>query len=186
MPIKENQPETFRCLAEWFAEEQRFRDAERRQVTRIEKGHGRIEQRSLIATTELNDYLNRWADIQQAICLTKIVTHLLTGETTRVTRYAITSLLPQQADPLFLLTCWREHWSIENGLHYPRDVFFLEDASQVRLGNAPSVMASFRNALIGLLHAFQYPSLKIARERFASRPFQALGLLELSVRDWLE
>lgn len=186
MPIKENQPETFRCLAEWFAEEQHFRDAERRQVTHVEKGHGRIEQRHLIATTELNDYLNRWADIQQALCLNKIVTYLKTGEVVHNTRYAITSLPPQQADPRLLLGFWRNHWSIENGLHYPRDVFFLEDASQVRLGYAPSVMASFRNALIGLLHAFQYPSLKIARERFASRPFQALSLLELSVSDWLE
>lgn len=186
MPIKENQPETFRCLEEWFAQEQDFRDAERRQACDIRTGHGRLERRTLIATTELNTYLDRWPDIQQALCLNKTVTDLKTGEVLHTTRYAITSLLPQQADPPLLLTLWRGHWSIENGLHYPRDVFFQEDASHVRLGNAPSVMASFRNALIGLLHAFQYPSLKIARERFASRPFQALGLLELSVSDWLE
>jgi hypothetical protein len=186
MPIKENQPETFRCLAEWFVEEQRFRDAERRQASDIRTGHGRLERRTLMATTELNDYLDRWTDIQQALCLSKTVTCLKSGEVSHITRYAITSLPPQQADPLFLLTLWREHWSIENGLHYPRDVFFQEDASHMRLGNAPSVMASFRNALIGLLHAFQYPSLKFACERFAARPFHALGLLELSVSDWLE
>jgi hypothetical protein len=54
MPIKENQPETFRCLAEWFVEEQRFRDAERRQASDIRTGHGRLERRTLMATTELN------------------------------------------------------------------------------------------------------------------------------------
>lgn len=186
MPIKENQPETFRCLEEWFAEEQGFRGVERRQASDMCIGHGRLEQRTLIATTELNGYLHRWVDIQQALCLSKTVTCLKTGKVSYITRYAITSLPSQQADPLFLLILWRDHWSIENGLHYPRDVFFLEDASHVRLGNAPSVMASFRNVLIGLLHAFQYPSLKFARERFASHPFQALGLLELSVSDWLE
>ncbi len=41
MPIKANQPETFRCLAEWFAEEGHLRDAQRREITRVEKGHGK-------------------------------------------------------------------------------------------------------------------------------------------------
>ncbi len=133
----------------------------------------------------MNSYLDRWVDIQQALYLTKRVTTLQTGVVSQSTHYAITSLTPQQANPLFLLTLWR-HWCIENGLHYPRDVFLLEDASHVRVGNAPAAMASFRNALLGLLQAFQYPNLKIARERFASRPLHALTLLELSIADWLE
>jgi hypothetical protein len=41
------------------------------------------------------------------------------------------------------------HWPIENGLHWVRDVTFTEDASQVRSGTAPQVMACLRNLAIG-------------------------------------
>ena len=40
---------------------------------------------------------------------------------------------------------------IENGLHWVRDVTFAEDASQVRTGSGPSVMACLRNLAIGAL-----------------------------------
>jgi hypothetical protein len=39
----------------------------------------------------------------------------------------------------------REHWSIENKLHWIRDVTFAEDHSQIRTGNGPAVMATLRN-----------------------------------------
>jgi hypothetical protein len=45
----------------------------------------------------------------------------------------------------------RGHWSIENGLHRVRDVTFTQDASQVRSGTAPQVMACLRNLAIGVL-----------------------------------
>src|SRR5215216_694000 len=43
------------------------------------------------------------------------------------------------------------HWSIENGLRWVREVTFTEDASQVRSGTAPQVMACLRNLAIGVL-----------------------------------
>ncbi len=39
----------------------------------------------------------------------------------------------------------RGHWTVENALHWTRDVTFHEDASQLRTGNAPRAMATFRN-----------------------------------------
>jgi len=50
-----------------------------------------------------------------------------------------------------LLTSARGHWTIENGLHWVRDVTFDEDRSQVRKKNGPRVMASLRNLAISLL-----------------------------------
>ena len=41
-----------------------------------------------------------------------------------------------------LLGLIRAHWGIENGLHYVRDVTLGEDASRVRRGSAPEVMAT--------------------------------------------
>ncbi len=118
--------------------------------------------------------------------LEKTVVDTRTDELTLVRRYAVTSLPPRQADPARSLRLWRGHWSIENGLHYPRDVWFQEDASPIHAGFIPEVMAICRNAILNLLRAWGDTSLKLARERFALNPSQALGLLELPVSVPLE
>ena len=41
--------------------------------------------------------------------------------------------------------------TIENGLHWVRDVTFDEDRSQVRKGKGPQVMATLRNLAISIL-----------------------------------
>jgi hypothetical protein len=58
-----------------------------------------------------------------------------------VTVYAISSLSFELARPARLADLLHGHWGIE-ALHHLRDVTFAEDASQVRTGNAPRVMAS--------------------------------------------
>jgi hypothetical protein len=70
---------------------------------------------------------------------------------TTVTVYAITSPPFQQASPARLADLLRGHWTIE-ALHHLRDVTFCEDASQVRTGAAPHVMACLRNLVIGVLN----------------------------------
>lgn len=65
--------------------------------------------------------------------------------------YAITSCPAELVDAKTLLAVWLAHWSIENRLHYVRDVSFGEDQSQVRTGQAPQVFAAFRNAAISWL-----------------------------------
>ena len=50
-----------------------------------------------------------------------------------------------------LLALVRGHWTVENRLHWVRDVTFDEDRSQVRKGNGPRVMATLRNLAISVL-----------------------------------
>ena len=76
-----------------------------------------------------------------------------------------------------LLHLNRNHWSIENNLHRVRDVTFGEDASRVRRGNSPQVLAATRNALTHILSAARVPNFAAALRRFAIRPFEALRLL---------
>jgi predicted transposase YbfD/YdcC len=71
--------------------------------------------------------------------------------TTRETVHGITSLSPERADAARLLALTRGHWGIENGLHYKRDVTLKEDASRVRRGSGPQVMAALRNSIVHLL-----------------------------------
>ena len=55
--------------------------------------------------------------------------------------YAVTSLPPTAAGAERLLRILREHWHIENRVHWVRDVTFGEDLSQIRTGSAPQVMS---------------------------------------------
>jgi predicted transposase YbfD/YdcC len=52
----------------------------------------------------------------------------------------------------------RSHWSIENSLHYVKDVTFHEDASRIRTGNAPTNFSIIRNIAINILRRMNYNS----------------------------
>ena len=121
-------------------------------TTTLELSHGRIERRTLYATTELNDYL-AWPAVGQAglIERTRIVKG--TGELLSHERVCfVTSLPPHRASPAQLLQINRGHWTIENKSHYVRDVSFNEDASRLRKGASAQVMAAFRNVTLAVLH----------------------------------
>ena len=75
-----------------------------------------------------------------------------------------------QASPARLADLIRGHWTIENGLHYVRDVTFAEDASQVRAGTAPQVMACLRNLAIGALSRARPVNLATALRHHARDP----------------
>ncbi|WP_373861921.1 transposase [Micromonospora saelicesensis] len=61
---------------------------------------------------------------------------------TTETVYAITDLRVHQAKPAQLATWIRGHWSIENKIHWVRDVTYDEDRCQIRTGTGPEVMAA--------------------------------------------
>jgi hypothetical protein len=95
--------------------------------------------------------------------------------------YKITSLPPNQATAADLLQLSRGHWSIENQLHYVRDVTLGEDASRIRTGVAPQVMAAIRNLIIAILRVAGNTNLASGLRHFAWQPDQAircLGLLQ--------
>jgi hypothetical protein len=120
------------------------------QATTTEKGHGRLETRRLWTSTALRDYV-AFPHVAQVFCLQREVCELATGARRRETVYGITSLPPAQAAPDHLLALVRAHWTIENRLHWVRDVTFDEDRSQIRCGAGPQVMATLRNLAISLL-----------------------------------
>lgn len=123
---------------------------DRRVVHTVENGHGRTrERRELVASTDLNDYLD-WPGVQQVFRLDR--TWHERSKAKRVVHYGITSLTPEQADPARLLTLRRGHWGIENRLHRHKDVNLGEDASLIHVGAGPTVMALLRDAALSVLH----------------------------------
>lgn len=143
----------------------------------------RHEVRTLTASAALADYLAElgWVGARQVVRLESCVTHVggaRAGQTTRLVRYFLTSLSPH-VPAHRLLRLVREHWHIENRLHYVRDVTLGEDASQVRSGAAPEALAALRNAMLGLLRQHGYDNIAAALRHFAWAPGAALRLLGL-------
>ena len=145
--FKDNQPQLRAGLATCFADSSA---SEPGLATTMEKGHGRIEQRRLWASADLNDYLD-WPYVQQVFRLDRHTQCVKTGVVTDETAYGITSLSPDWAGPQQLLSLARGHWNIENGLHYRRDETLREDWCHLRLGHIQRMMAAINNLVLGLL-----------------------------------
>jgi len=101
------------------------------------------------------------------------------GKTTVEVVHGITSLDPERADALRLLELTRGHWGIENGLHYRRDMTMGEDASRIRNGVAPQLMAAIRNSIIHVLSDVVSPNLASTIRSMGNCLSKALGILGL-------
>lgn len=142
----------------------------------INKGHGRLETRSITASTLLNSYLN-FPYCQQVIRLTRQRLHLKSGKREVDIVYGITSLPPEQASQKRLLAINRGHWSIENKSHYVRDTAYDEDRQQIRRKNGPRIMATLRNIAIGLLRLAGYQNITSALRQMAANHRHACAFL---------
>jgi predicted transposase YbfD/YdcC len=116
-------------------------------VEQHEKGHGRREYRRLTSSSLLAGYSD-WPYLAQAFPVVRITQ--VGRQISREERYGITSAPANVASAQRLMEVVRGHWQIENGLHYRRDVTLHEDASQVRMGQAPHVLAILNNTVCGL------------------------------------
>lgn len=125
-----------------------------------DKGHGRIEKRTIQTSDALNEYLKSvFPYVGQVFRITRVTTNLQGKDRQEHLHYGITSLTPDKADSKRLLSLSRNHWHIENRLHYVRDVTYDEDRSQVRIGSGPRVMASLRNAAISIFRLWGYTNI---------------------------
>jgi predicted transposase YbfD/YdcC len=142
-----------------------------------DRGHGRVELRTLKAVT-----VNRFGfpHAAQVIQVTRKTRELGTRRWRTVTIYAITSLTFARASPARLADYLRGHWAIENGLHYLRDTTFAEDGSRLRTGAGPHVMACLRNLAIGALCGAGPINLAATLRHHArdpARPLTTLGII---------
>ena len=117
-------------------------------------------------------------DAVQALRIRRRRYNAANGRWSTVTVYAITSLTAAQASPDELADWLRGHWSIEV-LHHVRDTTYREDASRLRTGNAPRVLATLRNTAISLLRLDGVTSIAPAPRRNGRGPYQSLRILGL-------
>lgn len=147
-----------------------------RTASTCNKGHGRLERRELVATTELNEYFARtWTGVAQVFRLTRTIER--EGKTHLEVVHGLTNLPPAKASANDLLRLQREHWAIENRLHWRRDVTLREDHCQVRKGGAPRVLAVLNSFLLGLLDFCGVTNVPRNMRLFDAKPWLAVRLL---------
>ncbi|MHB1463476.1 MAG: ISAs1 family transposase, partial [Armatimonadota bacterium] len=143
--LKGNQ-ESLHDEVKFFFEECRdakFEDVEYRYFETVEKDHGRIEtRRCWVVEEDAIRWLERedqWPGLASIAAIEG--ERKIGAKTTLETRYFISSLTGSAHK---LANAAREHWAIENSLHYVLDVTFNEDKSRIRKDNAPENLAILR------------------------------------------
>jgi predicted transposase YbfD/YdcC len=148
LAVKENQGHLLDDIKEAF-------DSGRiaHQNTQTNMGHGRIEKRTctIITDTEWVCDEKEWSKLRTLICIESERTMKATGVTEKQTRYYISS---KQADAAIFNKAIREHWGIENKLHWALDVAFDEDNSTKRAGHAAENYSFISKIALNLLKQY--------------------------------
>jgi predicted transposase YbfD/YdcC len=142
-----------------------------------DRDRGRRELRTIQVIDAPQHVRDLFPHVQQAFLVERQITE--DDQTTYQAVLYVTSLTAEQASPADLLAYVRAHWTIENRVHWVRDVTLGEDASRVRTGNAPRVMATLRNLVISLLRLAGITNIAAALRYNAGDNRRVLKHLEL-------
>lgn len=184
LPVKENQARLYQNIQQLFAPEYPkpgFGKIQTDFLTaqKVNKGHGRLETRTITTSEMLNPY-STWPGLAQVYRLERQFQWWRSGRCYRTScevEFGVTSLTRTKASPSRLLTIRRTHWGIETGLHYRRDVTFKEDATRMTVGNTGKVMASINNLVLALIRQAKFHNAAQARRWFAGHIPEAFALL---------
>ena len=164
--LKGNQ-ESLHDEVKYFFDECRaasYEDVEHRYFESVEKDHGRIETRCCwVVEEDAIRWLERedqWPGLRSIAAIES--ERKIRGKTTTQTRYFISSLTGKAHK---LAEAAREHWAIENSLHYVLDVTFNEDKSRIRKDNAPENLVVLRRIALNMVKKEQTRKKSSVRSR---------------------
>ena len=174
---KDNQPTLQEDIADLFEDRTPDRRCWKYAET-WDKGHGRLEHRQITCSPDLNDWFgHEWEGIEQVFRLERTRHMLKTGAIEHEVIYGLSSLSMRQASPARMLSLIREHWAIENKLHYRRDGSLGEDACQTRTGPLPHLLAQLNSTVLSLTDRAGVRNVARQMRYFDAHPEQALALV---------
>lgn len=153
LAVKANQGHLYEDMELFFrlAAQNNFAQVSHTVARTVNNGHGRVETRQCWAVSgqETLRFLRDWQVWPKLQTLVRIDSERRLGDTVeRQTRFYIASL---PNDAAHLLHVKREHWSIENRLHWVLDIAFGEDDCRVRMGHGAENLAVLRHMAVNLL-----------------------------------
>jgi predicted transposase YbfD/YdcC len=167
LPVKANQGRLYEDLQGLFEgfETENYQQVSYDTAKQVSEGHQRRELRQcwVVQQPEYRAYLRRAGDWPQLTSLVKLLTaRTLHNQTSIEVRYFISSWAGSARDCLPRV---RDHWQIENGLHWVLDLAFREDESRIRRDHAPYNMAILRHMALNLLKQERSVKVGIAAKR---------------------
>jgi len=171
LQVKGNQPHLLEDIQRSFADasiEKRPADDPRPLLDvdrQTDAGHGRIEVRTCMLLRDLGWIRNReaWRGLDGIAVVVRERTDKGSGKTTSETSCFIVGSPRTTAQSLNATI--REHWGIENGLHWVLDMTFDEDRQRARAGNAAENLAIARHMALNLLSNVNGRKVSFARQR---------------------
>jgi predicted transposase YbfD/YdcC len=150
LAVKSNQPTLHKGIAAFFNDhlEDDFARTKVRRYETQEKGHGREENRYYCVCPVPDDLpdRDRWAELR-AIGVAISTTQREGKECNEVRYYILSKYLAGKR----FAGAVREHWGIENRLHWQLDVTFQEDQCRIRKGHADANFSILRRTALSLL-----------------------------------
>jgi len=138
-----------------------------------ERGHSRWEHRRILVFDQLAGCSNQWTDLRRLICVQRwgvrnrkfyYYTHYYISDLA-LTAYAFAALV-------------RGHWSIENQLHWPKDMVLNEDKAKQRYGHTPANWSMVRNIFVNIARKLGFSSIAKAKRALANQPQKVLLSLQ--------
>ena len=150
LALKENHPTLSGDVTRFFDEAKAtaFADIAHAYHETVDGDHGRIETRRYWITSDI-EWLGAKASWAKLHSIGMVESCRAVGETVQVeTRYFLTSL---PAQGVRFAQAVRQHWGIENSLHWVLDVSFHEDACRIRKDQGAQIFSMLRHIAINLL-----------------------------------
>jgi predicted transposase YbfD/YdcC len=176
--LRANQGKIYKTAKEYF---EKTTDKYLGKASSLDKGHGRIDERKITTSFRIAGE-TEFPYVAQVFRIERKSEEVKTGKVSIQTIYGITSLPVEEYGAKELLKLTRNHWQIENGLHYRRDVTFKEDSVKQTSKNGGRVLAALNNLTIGVLRNSGWENIAEARRFYNAFITEALNLIMLPLK----
>lgn len=157
--VKKNQPTLYHQIKNILSDRNNYSSY----YTTLEINRGRTELRSITVSNVIDGINQQWKGLQQIIRI-----HRTVRNKTKISEETAYFISSKNENAFLYEEGIRSHWAIENTLHWVKDVTLKEDASLIRMGNAPQNISTIKNIGINIFRENNYNNIAQAMRLVAN------------------